>query len=68
MGLVGVQLQNFGGIQELKDFLKALRNSPDFATRVGSVGIVRDAETDPHAAFQSVCYSIGQAGLSILLL
>jgi hypothetical protein len=64
LGLSGIQVQNFGGIGELADFLKALRNTPDFGRIVASLGIVRDAETDPRAAFQSVCSALHNAGLS----
>lgn len=62
---VGVQVQNFGGIDELRGFLKALRNTPGFASHVRSLGIVRDAERDAHAAFASVCGALRLAGLGV---
>jgi hypothetical protein len=65
LDLTGIQIQNFGGIGELRAFLKALCNAPDFLTLVTSVGIVRDAETDASAAFQSVCSALNGANLTI---
>jgi hypothetical protein len=59
-----VQIQNFGGVRELKGFLKALCNVPNFA-QVTSVGIVRDAEADAVAAFQSVCGALSGANLAV---
>jgi hypothetical protein len=65
VGLADVQIQNFGGKDELPGFLKALRIAPDFARTVTSLGIVRDAETDPTAAFQSVCSALNGANLAV---
>lgn len=64
MGLAGIQVQNFGGKDELRGFLKALRVTPGFP-RVVSLGIVRDAERDPMAAFQSVCSALRNAGMAV---
>jgi len=64
IGVTGVQVQNFGGIRELRGFLKALCNAPSFA-QVTSLGIVRDAETDAKAAFQSVCGALNGANLTV---
>ncbi|MBM4048078.1 MAG: hypothetical protein FJ279_23500 [Planctomycetes bacterium] len=63
LGLAGVQVQSFGGKDELPGFLKALRTPPSFVEQVASLGLVRDAETDPAAAFQSVCSALRNAGL-----
>lgn len=64
--LAGVQIQNFGGISELRTFLRLIVKSPGFASLpVTSVGIVRDAEDDPDAAFQSVCSALQGAGLAV---
>ncbi len=63
LGLARMQVQCCGGVDELPGFLKALRNAPGF-TRVVSLGIVRDAETGPKAAFQSVCSALRNAGLA----
>jgi len=65
LGLEDIQLQNFGGIDELRGYLKALRNTPYFEEEVISLGIIRDAEDNPAGAFQSVCNALHQANLSI---
>ncbi len=65
MGLTDkVQVQNFGGIDELGGFLKALKSTHGFAQMVTSLGMVRDAETDAAAAFQSVCSALNRARLN----
>ncbi len=63
--LDNIQIQNFGGVNELRGFLLALVNAPGFRGTVQSVGIVRDAETSAQAAFQSVQSSLGNAGLPV---
>jgi hypothetical protein len=65
LGLINIQVQNFGGNAELRSFLKALKNTPGFVGTVTSVGIIRDAETDPRAAFQSASTALVQAGLEL---
>lgn len=62
LSLANIQIQNFGGIYELRGFLRALVNAPDFQT-VQSIGIVRDAETSAERAFQSVQSSLERAKL-----
>ncbi len=57
-----IQVMSFGGNQELAKYLRTLTLSPRFAT-VESVGIVRDAETNPAGAFQSARAAISGAGL-----
>lgn len=59
-----VQIQNFGGIDELAGFLRAFVRSPGFNT-VERLGIVRDAETSASAAFQSVRSSLQNAELPV---
>lgn len=63
--LSGFQIQDFGGIDELRGFLKALKNISGFIQIVTSLAIVRDAESYPVTAFQSVCTSLGNAGLPV---
>ena len=53
LGLTNVQIQDFGGVTDLRSFLRALVNGPDFSL-VTSIGIVRDAETSSTGAFESV--------------
>lgn len=61
-GLTGIQVQDFGSITELRGFLKALVRAPGFA-EVVTLGVVRDAETDAAAAYQSVCGALAHAEL-----
>ena len=62
LSLADIQVQNFGGIYELRGFLRALVNAPGFQI-VQSIGIVRDAETSAERAFQSVQSSLERAKL-----
>ena len=62
LSLANIQIQNFGGVYELRGFLRALVNAPGFQT-VQSIGIVRDAETSAERAFQSVQSSLERAEL-----
>ena len=64
LSLPNIQIQNFGGVDELRTFLPALVNMARFHT-VSSVGIVRDAEESGASAFQSVQSSLRNAGLSL---
>ena len=65
LSLGNVQVQNFGGTNELRGFLLTLVNAPGFRQNVQSIGIVRDAETSPDEAFQSVQNSLRNAGLAV---
>jgi hypothetical protein len=65
IGITGVQIQDFGGIAELPVFLELLCNTPGFRAQVTSLGIVRDAETNAKAAFQSICGALDGAGLPV---
>ena len=64
LSLANIQIQNFGGIYELRGFLSALVNAPGFQI-VQSIGIVRDAETSAERAFQSVQSSLERANLPV---
>ena len=59
-----VQVQNFGGVNELRGFMEALTVAPDFRN-VRSIGIVRDAENSAVGAFQSIRDSLEHAGLPV---
>lgn len=63
--LTDVQVQNFGGVNELCGFLLALVSAPGFRDTVQSVGIVRDAEKSARDAFRSVQDSLKKAGLAV---
>ena len=64
-GVTGVQIQNFGGIAELPVFLRLLCATQGFRSQVTALGIVRDAEMDAAAAFQSVCGALNGAGFPV---
>ena len=59
-----LQIQDFGGVDELKGFLRVLVKQPGFGT-VRMLGIVRDAETSAQGAFQSVQSSLRNARLPV---
>ena len=63
LSLDNIQIQNFGGVNELRGFLLVLVNAPGFREIVQSVGIVRDAETSAQDALQSVQSSLSNARL-----
>lgn len=60
--LENIQIQDFGGVTELGRFLRGFVNVPGFES-VQSIGIVRDAEDSPNAAFESVRSSLRGAKL-----
>ena len=64
LSLENIQIQNFGGVNELGGFLRALVNAPGFQT-VQSLGIVRDAEMSAGGAFQSVQSALSNAALPV---
>ncbi len=53
LSLDGIQIHDFGGVNDLSKFLASFIQSPRFAL-VTRLGIVRDAEKDALSAFQSV--------------
>jgi hypothetical protein len=57
-----IQVRDFGGVSELRSYLGLLRKIDGFQ-QLQSLGVVRDAETDAAAAFQSVCGALSSAGL-----
>ncbi|MXY68845.1 MAG: hypothetical protein F4Y47_09835 [Acidobacteriia bacterium] len=64
LALEEVQIQDFGGVAELRTFLPVFVGSSGFS-RVTSLGIVRDAETSAGGAFESVQGSLAGAGLPV---
>ena len=58
-----VEIHDFGGVQDLKEALRAVASTSEFRVRVKSLGVVRDAETDASAARQSVDHALAAAGL-----
>ena len=65
LSLPDIQIQDFGGVNELRNFLSLLVRLPDFYDTVSSIGIVRDAELSAPSAFQSAQGSLANAGLSV---
>lgn len=60
-----MQVMNFGGVNELPGFLKALVAAPGFA-EIAAIGVIRDCEVGPApAAFDSVCTALGHANLPV---
>lgn len=64
LSIENIQIQNFGGVNELSGFLLAFVKMPDFGA-VQSIGIVRDAEMSAKSAFQSVRSSLKKVKLPI---
>ena len=64
MGMSNVQVLGIGGKANLTRHLKGLVLTPTFSQVVG-LGVVRDADHDPAAAFQSVCHSLNAAKLAV---
>lgn len=60
-----VQVHDFGGVDDLREFLRALVDAPGFKETVQSVGIVRDAERCAASALQSVQSSVENARLLV---
>lgn len=58
------QIQDFGGVNELRGFLRSFVRTPGF-DMVKNIGIVRDAEESAVAARQSVIASLRNADLPI---
>ncbi len=59
-----IEVSDFGGVNELRGFLRAVWNAPNARTTIKAIGIVRDAETDTKAAFQSARDAIDALGLT----
>jgi hypothetical protein len=62
LGLGQIQVEQYGGKTKLSRYLKNLPNIPGFAKLV-SIGVTRDADSDPASALQSVTSGLHQAGL-----
>ena len=64
IGLNDLRIEPFGGRNNLRKFLKTFRARPFFTRNlVDSIGIIRDADDDGNAAFQSVCEALRQNDL-----
>jgi hypothetical protein len=55
IGLTDIRVEPFLGKSKLRDFLKDVQTRPEFAqNKVAAIGVIRDADDDGGAAFQSV--------------
>ncbi len=64
IGLKGIQILPIGGKTRLKYNLKALVSTTRFS-EIKSLGIIRDANTNPDSAFQSVQKALQDSGLPV---
>lgn len=62
LSISGIQIWNFGGVPDLREFLSAFATESNFPM-VRSIGIVRDAEGPARSARQSVLSALRNAGL-----
>ena len=60
-----LQIQDFGGVDEIRGFLRVMVKQSGFHGTVKVLGIVRDAESSAQGAFQSVQSSLRNAGLPV---
>lgn len=65
LGVQGIQVEDFGGHPSFSAQVRAVRALSGFERNVQSFAIVRDAEDDAAAAFQSVCDALAAANLPI---
>ncbi len=65
LSIANVQIQNFGGVTQLRDFLEGFVGATGFRETVQSLGIVRDAEISAGGAFQSVQSALSNAALPV---
>lgn len=65
LNMDGIQIQNFGGVNNLSNFLITFADLDDFFESVESVGIVRDAEISAESAFRSVQGALRNANMDV---
>ena len=63
-GVEGIQVVDFGGIDDLSFFLELLKTLPDYE-KVRTIAIARDAEKNPSGAIASIKSSLKRAGLPV---
>src|SRR5438874_1055806 len=61
----GFQPIDFGGKDDFGNFLRDIKILPGFESRVSTLAIVRDAETNVNSAFDSVRNELHAAGLPV---
>jgi hypothetical protein len=62
LALTNIEVRDIGGKTKFRDRLEALMKISGHEN-ITSVGILRDADTNPDGAFQSVCDALQKAGL-----
>ena len=62
MSIDGIQIQKYGGKDNLRNFLRILVEDEDFGV-VQSIGVHRDADTDANSAGESVKHALSDCGL-----
>ena len=65
LNMDSVQIQNFGGVNNLRNFLITFADLDGFFESVESVGIVRDAEISAESAFRSVQGALRNANMDV---
>jgi hypothetical protein len=65
LDIMDIDIQNYGGIKELPDFLGQLTKNSNFRSLVTSIGIVRDAEENNEGAYQSVQSALRNCSLPV---
>ncbi len=66
LGIVDIQVQQYGGKNNLGPYLQILAQAPTPGFQsVVSIGLTRDTDADLTRAFQSVCTALQNAGLSV---
>ena len=64
LGLADVKVEQYGGKNNLANYLETLLVRPDYAG-LASLGITRDADDYAERAFQSVCTALRNNGLPV---
>lgn len=59
-----IQVKSTDGRNKFKNDFKTLKNTPGFE-KVTSLAIIQDADNDPKAAFDSICSTLKNHGLSL---
>jgi hypothetical protein len=65
LGITDVQVADYGGKTNFARYLQALAVPAPGYRGLVSLGVTRDADTNPVGAFQSVCAALGGVGLSV---
>lgn len=64
LALADIQIHAVGGKTRFRDRLKVLLEAPGHEI-ITSLGIVRDADTSPDSAFDSICGALGELNLAV---